>query len=323
MKNKKRPFIPRVLNHVYQRTINGSLIFYAVSDYLVYFTLMCVLARKYKVKMLMVCLMPDHIHNSAITERAKNLSLFMHELSRLFSYEQNMICGTKGFFFEKSFGRAPKKGDKTVRTNLIYVGNNPVERQLVAVAEKYRWNIIAYATSDHPFSEKLVIRRASWNLQQVLKEVKRCREKDKPLKYNQLQRMFSKLNAKEKQQLTDYIISIYNVIDYDAAIRYFGSYEKMLIAMHSTTGSEYDINEVFVGKSDKCYAKMISICLNELNIKDIHDVLKMDSDTKMDLLHLLERKTDAPLEQIAAFLRLPVHKAPKPVLEDPIGVGRN
>ena len=98
-------------------------------------------------------------------------------------------------------------------------------------------------------------------------------------------------------------------MEYKTAIRFFDSYEDLLIALHSNTGSEHDINEVFVGKSDACYAKMISIVMNHLYLNDIHDMLKLSMDEKFELFQLLSMKTDALPEQIAAFLHIPVRKA--------------
>ena len=113
---------------------------------------------------------------------------------------------------------------------------------------------------------------------------------------------------KEKEQLTDFIISLYNIIDYENAASLFDSFDDMLNAMHSNTGSEYDINEVFIGKSDAHYAKMMSLVLDKYDFKDIHDVLRLSPEKKDDVFQLLMANTDALPEQIAAFLRMPVKK---------------
>ena len=42
MKNDSRKFKPGVLIHCYQNTFEGYLLFYTISDYLVYFTILCV-----------------------------------------------------------------------------------------------------------------------------------------------------------------------------------------------------------------------------------------------------------------------------------------
>ena len=309
MKRRGRLFISGILNHVYQRTVDGFLIFYSISDYLVYFTMLCTIAPKHKVRIIMASPMPDHIHLSVIAQKATDFSGFMCELTSTFARDRNDVCHHEGEFFEGPFGSVPKYGDKKARSNILYVGNNGPERRLASKAEQYRWNFLAYATCDHPFSEPLVMRKCSWWIKKAIQEVKACQARGNYLSYGQLQRLFSNLQRKEKEQLTDYIISTYNVLEYKTAIRFFDSYEDLLIALHSNTGSEHDINEAFVGKSDACYAKMISIVMNHLNLNDIHDMLKLSMDEKFELFQLLSMKTDALPEQIAAFLHIPVRKA--------------
>ena len=65
------------------------------------------------------------------------------------------------------------------------------------------------------------------------------RKQDKPLTYIILERLFRDLENREKNQLTDYIISKYNCIDYDRLISFYGSYDKMCLAFASNQGSEY------------------------------------------------------------------------------------
>ena len=122
-------------------------------------------------------------------------------------------------------------------------------------------------------------------------------------------RIIKPLDRKERQQLTDFIISTYNCIDYASAIRFFDSYENMVTTMHATTGSEHDLNEVFVGKSDAHYNKMTLFLLREQRVKDIHDILSMTTDEKFELFLLLKPHTDALDGQIAKFLHMPLTKA--------------
>lgn len=305
---KNRVYFSNTLIHCYQRTSDRGVLFYTFSDFLVYFTLYCIVARKYSICVLALCQMPDHIHDSIITCSDANLCRFKDEVNTGFARKWNAHAGLSGHVFESPYGSAVKMGDKKVRTNIIYVGNNPVERKLVMKAEDYRWNYLAYAVSDHPFSEKLVIREASWPLQKAAREVKSLFKAGKPLNYAILKRLFGPLNRNEILKLTDFIIKTYNVIDYEEASRYFGSYEDMLASMHATTGSEYDINEVFIGKDDSFYARMTSVLMKEAGMKDIHDILAMDTDSKLKLFVLLQQRTKAPVGQIAAFLHLPIRR---------------
>ena len=43
--------------------------------------------------------------------------------------------------------------------------------------------------------------------------------------------------------MTDYIVSKYNFLDYDALVNMYGSYEKALIAIDSNAGAEYDLKD--------------------------------------------------------------------------------
>lgn len=303
---KKRVVVGGILNHCYQRTAGGNLIFYCVSDHLVFFTELCCIARDYreKIRILSLCSMPDHIHLSIVAASRSELSAFVREYSARFAKKHNAICHRKGALFKSPYGSVPKRGDKKARTNLIYLGNNPVERHLCAKAEEYRWNFLAYAVSDHPFSDPLVLRNASWHLRCAIREIKQESKNDRPLSYRQLKRIFKGLDKREREQLTDFIITAYNVIDYPSAIRFFDTYEDMLTAMHANTGSEYDLNEVFHGKTDRCYAEMTAIAIRETGVGDIHDILAFPPDRKHRLLLRLSRLSDASLSQVRAFLQL-------------------
>ena len=243
--------------------------------------------------------MPDHIHSSVISEDRDDLVGFFRECSSVFSYRHNRTCHHSGPLMEHNFGSAPKFGDKKIRTNLIYVGNNPVERHLVKKAEEYQWNYLAYAADPFAFSKKPSFRESTYALRQAIREVKATAKSNSPMSYTQIQRLFKPLASLERKQLVDVIVNEYNIIDYKSAIKFFGNYGEMLIAMHATTGSEYDLNEVFKGRSDACYKKIATILMKELKLNDIHDVLALPDCDKSRLFPLLFERTDATPEQIA------------------------
>ena len=301
---KSRKFYRDIINHCYQSTADNGILFYTVSDYLVYFTLYCILSKKYGIKVFSLCQMPDHIHDAVASRNQSDLVEFKRELNSRFAREYNKHCGTQGQVFEMPFGSAPKYGDKNARSVIVYIGNNPVERQLVTHAEEYRWNYLAYAFCSNPYSDKIVIRRSSKALRTAVKVIKAQHKAGRPLNFTLLKNITKELSAGELQQITDFIISTYNVIDFVSAIRFFDTYADMLTAMHATTGSEHDLNEVFVGKSDKPYAQMTGIILNQTNINDIHQILTMDKDAKWELYLFLRKKTDAMGEQIMKFLHM-------------------
>ena len=308
MKRKTRNCPGGILIHCYQNTVNGNVLFYTVSDYLAFFTTLCISARRYGVRILSLCLMPDHVHQGIIAENGYQLSSYVRDYSTACSKSHNKVFHEKGHLFNRPFGSAPKFGAKKSRTLLAYIGNNPVERRLCARAEQYRWNFLAYAKGCHPFSERLVVRRASYRMRLALKEVRGHFRLLRPLSYNLLQRLFKDLDDKERNQLTDYIISMYSVIDYESAIKYYGSYEEMLIAFHSNTGSEYDIKETVDGRSDLWYGSMTNFILKKLQFRDIHDIFHLGTDEKYSLFEMLRKKSDCPAEQICKYLHLRLHK---------------
>ena len=48
--------------HVSQRSVYGQMIFYDLEDYLVFYMIFSVYARHYRVKVLELCIMPNHVH---------------------------------------------------------------------------------------------------------------------------------------------------------------------------------------------------------------------------------------------------------------------
>jgi hypothetical protein len=238
-----------------------------------------------------------------IAPSKQNLSRFMGEVNRTFSKHQNDICHLKWSWFEKPFGSVPKEGSKSGRNCLLYIGNNPPERKLADRAEDYRWTFLAYAVSKHPFSEKLVIRNATWALRQAIKVVWSQHKTGKPLKYNLLQNLAQKLDNREKEQLTDFIIGTYNVIDYKETLRFFdGSYEKMTAALAISTAKEHDLNETFVGWSDKPYATMSRITMGKYRLDDIHEMLSWTGEQKAQAFRYLRATTNYNPEQVSRFL---------------------
>ena len=82
----------------------------------------------------------------------------------------------------------------------------------------------------------------------------------------------------------------------------------MLQAMHSTTGSEYDLNEVFIGKNDTHYSKMSAVLRRRGLVNEIHEILGMPIPRRQELFQILRRETGAMSEQIAKFLHLPLKR---------------
>lgn len=292
------------VHHVYQNTRKGYLIFYSVKDYLILFSVITVIARRYGIQILGICMMPDHIHLIVYVRDPKRFRSFVRDYTSIFTKLYNRHYGLTGPLFNTPFGRAPKLMHKKVRSAIAYVYNNPVEGHLALKAEEGQWNFLAYAVDKYPFSEKLRIDKARWALRKALYTVKACRKNRRWLDYTEIEKVTENLPRRELQQFTDYTIRKYNCIDYDAAIAYYGSYEEMVVALNANTGSEYDLNEDTYAKDYRIYKAMILyLCLSK-KYETMESVLNQERKERKRLSWILIRKNRATEKEAAKLLRL-------------------
>lgn len=307
MKNGNRKFFQGEVMHIYQRAIHGFNIFYTLEDYLVFYTIFSVFVRRFKITALALCLMIDHFHALLVCESKRTLSNFISSVTSLYSRLFNETVGRQGRLFDKSFGSAPKIGDKLVRTAIAYLLNNPVEKNLCFNPEEYRWNFLAYLEHESPFSSKLIRRNVSKKLYGAIREVEQCRTNEKWLNYTQLRRLYSGLKESEYEQLTDFIISAYLPFDKEQLLSYYKSYEMLKLAVKSNTGSEYSIREDYNSYSDSQYsdiAKFIAVRLSS----SPKSLLTMSLDEKLEMAKTLASGTSAANRQIAKYLHIPLKK---------------
>ena len=305
MKGRNQPIVrANAVHHVYQNTRNGYLIFYSVKDYLILFSVISVFARRYGIQILGISLMPDHIHLLVYVRDPDSFRAFIREYTKTITRLWNRNYRRSGPLFNTPYGCAPKLAHKKIRSAIAYVYNNPVEGRLVSSVEEDRWNFLAYAKTKSPFSEKLRIDKARWELRKALYTIKACRKEKRWLDYTEIERVTKKLSPRELQQFTDYVIRKYNCIDYAATTAYYGSYGKMVIALNANTGSEYDITEDTYGKDYRCYKTMIrELCFAKGN-ETMDCVLNLSETDRRRLGQMLMRETGAVQKEVDKLLRL-------------------
>lgn len=304
MRCKERKFYEGEPQHIYQRTIGGFNIFYDDSDYLVFYTVISTSAKKLGVKIWGLCLMIDHIHILIEVNDKKTMSDFVCHYSSIFVKEYNRGIGRCGRLLEKAFGNAPKRTDKKIRSAILYLFNNPVEKKLCRSAQNYRWNFLAYAVSKNPFSEYSNLTKSSKALRKAINEVKNCRSNGWHLKYKQLDRLFKGLSRDDRNRLIDFIIVSYSPFDYKRLVEFYGDYQSLIIAADSSTGSEYDIMETYYQHSDTGYYDMISYLHHKKGMKNIRKATILPNDEKVSLARELRSHTNASFLQIKKFLHI-------------------
>lgn len=304
MRGRKRRFNPHGCQHIYQNTIDGTLLFYSNEDRLVFTTLFKVLSTKYGIGVLSLTLMYNHVHYVILVESAIIMAKFCGELASKYALAFNRDCGRKGPLFNKAYGNAPKTEDKKIRTAIAYSANNSVEKRLYSSAMDDRWTFLAYLKSDHPFSQKLYLETASSGMRKGLAIIRYHRTRNLPLSYTVIRKLFTSLDHKESEQMTDAIISAYMPISANLLLQYYKDIDSMLLAVDSNTGSEYDIHEDFDDKSHHAYRDSLSIIARSSFAHNPKTILTAPDDTKWRIADILCRKTGAKMHLIRRVLGL-------------------
>lgn len=255
MRVRRKTFIPDAIQHIYQGAEDCGVIFYLDEDRLVYLTTAAVKKRKYGVKVCAAAIMFTHIHQSAIARSLKLLRKYLQDTNSTMSRAYNIRHSRIGRLFGKPPGIAQKRSWKEKKGNIIYVFNNHVEKKICTSAVSERWSLLAYAFSDHPFSEPIM--SPSRLLARALRLVDRRVKKGLPLKYSDLHNVLPKLDNVEREQYIDYVICHYRFLDYDVAVSYFKDYESMVLAVDSMEGGEFNIKEDYYNASDKPFKELV------------------------------------------------------------------
>ncbi len=304
MRGHLRKLPPEIFQHIYQRAIKMFIIFYSMEDRLVYYTIFSVMARNYKITVLALALMFDHIHYLIKAIGRKMYAKFIGTTTSTFVKAFNRDSGRKGPLFWKAYGNAPKRRDKDVRTCLAYNYNNSVEKKLFVRAEQDRWNLLAYIDNPHPFSEPIDKKKASKKLLLSMDAADRYHKRNEYLDYPVVRKLFDGLDEVEHEQLLDYIISLYLPLDRDKLLEYYKSYEDMIIAINANTGSEYDINEFFDPESHQDFARMLEITRNSSFAADPRSIILAPLTQKWQIAETLMRMTGGSLNHVKRFLHI-------------------
>lgn len=300
----KRKVSDGEVHHIYQRSKGGVILFYSLRDYLVFFTIYCTFAEKLDVTTLALCPMPDQLHSACRFFSAEQMRRFVQQYTRVFAKEWNRSRRRKGSLFQEHFGSSPKLGNKAVRRAIDYNYNIPIERKIVSKAEDYRWNFLRYFRNRSPFSAPLDESSASHKLRDALADVRSLYKKGEWVRYSQLDAWMKGLSADERQQLADYIVSTWNVVDYIGAISYYGDFDAMIRSFHDNAQSEYEIREDKDNYPDSVYKDCTEILLREGYISSVREIPGLAFEIKAELYKMLRVRTAANPAQIKKYLHV-------------------
>lgn len=289
-------------HHTYTRGFDGNVLFYSQADCVYFLTLYFCLARRYGITVLAFCEMPNHFHSNVQASAKQAFLRFHARLNSMFVQVYNQEHGRSGALLDASFGYAAKTAGKRIRDNLCYIANNAAVGKLSDDIVKYRWNLLAYRESDHPFSDPINPRKSTRAMKRALAKVKYFREHDLPLTYTRQRAIMMGLTSGERHQILDYIISRYNGLDYKAMEAFYNnSFQQACLSFRANSGSEHDIPEDY--EDYRNYSRMLR--LSEAEGVDLAHGCpeKLDGDDISRLFCVFQMQ-GLPLRQIRHFLHL-------------------
>lgn len=247
--------------------------------------------------------MPNHIHSNEQAHSQEDFFSFHRDLNKQFTRTYNEEHNRTGPLFVKPFGFAPKSVAKKIRENIVYILNNPIVGRLSNSVDQYKWNLMAYRHTSYPFSEKIVLNKASRRLRRSVKMLKYYFNNSLPLTYNRQRVLFRTLDTEETLQLTDLILSLHNCLDYDAIGEFYdGDVENALKSARSYSGTDHDIPEDY--EDYRAYKKMMKLSqASGIDLKTCNFEIMTEKELKS--LSKRFRINGIDISQIQKFLHLP------------------
>ena len=128
--------------HVVNRAIQGQLLFRDFGEYLAFQRLLGRAVRKFRMRLLAYCLMPNHVHFLLWPRKDGDLGRFMQWLSSIHAKELHTWRGTtgQGAVYQAHYRASAVDTQTYFYTAARYIEFNPVRAGLVTRAEDWPWS---------------------------------------------------------------------------------------------------------------------------------------------------------------------------------------
>ncbi|MBL4886778.1 MAG: transposase [Planctomycetaceae bacterium] len=138
-----RSVFSNIPHHITQRGNRREDVFFSDEGRLLYLELLQHYCKKHKVAVLAYCLMDNHVHLVLTPETGDDLQKVLKPLHMRYAQYINKINGWKGHLWQGRFFSSALDDAYTCST-VRYVERNPVQANMINVAEQYRWSSAAY-----------------------------------------------------------------------------------------------------------------------------------------------------------------------------------
>lgn len=150
MPRTARSIVPGGCYHLINRGNNKAVVFRRPGDYLSFLTLIHDAQQRIRLKLLAVCLMPNHFHIVASMNGASDISRWMQWLLTTHTHRHHARYKTSGRVWQGRFKAFPIEHDEHLLTVMRYVERNALRAGLVERAEDWRWGSLSWRTGSAP-----------------------------------------------------------------------------------------------------------------------------------------------------------------------------
>lgn len=133
--------------HVLNRANRGAEIFHESSDYSAFLGLMARAQDRVELRILAVCLMPNHVHLVVQPRKNRDISSWMHWLFTTHVRHYHEKHATYGRLWQGPFKAIIVQTDHHLLTLLRYVERNALRAKLVGRAEDWRWGSLRWRSN--------------------------------------------------------------------------------------------------------------------------------------------------------------------------------
>lgn len=154
-----RVVVPRWPHHITQRGNNRQDVFFAAVDYRTYLATLHEEGRRFGLRVLAYCLMPNHIHLIAVPRDEEALAMAVGRTHWLFARYINRLHGRSGHLWQNRFFSFPLDSEHLLHA-ARYVERNPVRARITRLAWRYPWSSAAAHTGEGSPHE--VLDMAAW-----------------------------------------------------------------------------------------------------------------------------------------------------------------
>jgi putative transposase len=142
MPRRRRVLPVKIPAHLVQRAVDRQVIFKNPIEFSAFLGVLAEAASRYPVELLGYCVMPNHWHLLAMSERHDGISRYMGWLTGTHAKRHRRVHGTIGWghVYKERFWSDPVEDERHFFTVLRYIEANPKTAGLVERAEQWRWS---------------------------------------------------------------------------------------------------------------------------------------------------------------------------------------